>query len=167
VAVAIVEGETYRLGKVELIGEDLPVDAMLSAAKLPDGKLANWKQIQQGLWEMEKVVKRTGFFDATASPDRSYDEAARVLNLRVRMLKGPLYRFGELRIAGLDPDLQARARRTWRPQTGDPYDYAYPNEFFQAFSRIVNFRNFSKFSAVVQKGSGDHVMDIDLVFVGR
>jgi len=167
VAVAIVEGEPYQLGKVELIGEDLPVDAMLSAAKLPTGKLANWKQIQQGLWDMERVVKRTGFFRAAASPDRSYDDAARVLNLRVRVFKGPLYHFGELRITGLSPDFAERARRIWRQKTGDPYDYVYPQEFFQAFSRIVDFRNFSKFNAVVQRGSGDHVMDINLVFVAR
>jgi hypothetical protein len=43
--VAITEGEPYQLGTVELIGDDLPVDAMLSAAKLRTGKLANWKQI--------------------------------------------------------------------------------------------------------------------------
>lgn len=167
VAVGIAEGEPYQLGKVELIGEDLPVDAMLAAAKFPAGKLANWKQIQQGLWDAEKVVKRTGFFAASAAPDRSYDDAGRVLNLRVRILKGPLYHFGELRITGLSPNLEERTRRTWRPKTGDPYDYAYPQEFFQAFSRIVDFRSFSKFNAVAQKGSGDHVMDINLVFVAR
>ena len=83
--VAITEGEPYQLGKVELIGDNLPVDAMFSAAKLPTDKLADWKQIQEGIWEMEKVVKRTGFFEAAAgSPDRAYDDAAHVLGLRIR-----------------------------------------------------------------------------------
>src|SRR5262249_47303870 len=90
VNVAITEGAPYRLGKVELIGEDLSLDAMLSAGKFPKEKLANWQQIQEGIWEMEKVVKRTGFLDATASPERSYDDVAHVLHLRVPIQKGPL-----------------------------------------------------------------------------
>lgn len=63
--------------------------------------------------------------------------------------------------------MQERARRIWLPKPGDPYDYAYPNEFFQAFSRVVDFRNFRKHNAVAQKGTGDHVMDINLVFEAR
>src|SRR5579864_2665867 len=83
-SVAITEGPPYQLGKVEIAGDNLPLDAMASAAKLTVGKLANWKQIQQSIWEMEKVVKRTGFFEATAAPDRSYNDEARILDLRVR-----------------------------------------------------------------------------------
>jgi outer membrane translocation and assembly module TamA len=116
---------------------------------------------------MEKVVKRTGFFEATALPDRSYDDAAHVLDLRIRVNKGPLYHFGEVRITGLSPDLEGRARRLWKPKAGDPYDYGYPNDFFQAFSRTVDFRNFRKYHAAAQKGAGDHVMDLNLIFESR
>src|SRR5437763_830676 len=140
---------------------------MSSAAKFPRGRLANWKQIQEGIWEMEKVVKRTGFFEAAASPDRSYDDGAHVLELRIRVEKGPLYHFGEVRITGLSPDLVDRAKRLWKPKAGEPYDYAYPNDFFQAFSRTVDFRNYRKYDAVAHKGTGDHVMDINLVFEPR
>ncbi|MBZ5625430.1 MAG: hypothetical protein LAQ69_43055 [Acidobacteriia bacterium] len=115
----------------------------------------------------EKFVKRTGFFEATASPDRSYNDAAHILDLRIRMDKGPLYHVGEVRITGLSPDLEGRARRLWKPKAGDPYDYAYPNDFFQAFSRTVDFRAFRKYDAVTLKGTGDHVMDINLVFESR
>ena len=167
VVVGITEGSPYQLGNVEVLGENLPLDAMVSAAKFPKGKLANWTQIQEGIWEMEKVVKRMGFFEATASPNRSYDDAAHVLELRIRVNKGPLYHFGEIRITGLGPDLEGRARRTWKPKPGDPYDYGYPNEFFQAFSRTVDFRNFRKFNAVVQKAAGNYVMDVNLVFETR
>ena len=165
--VGITEGAPYQLGKVEIVGDNLPVDAMVSAGKFPKGKLANWKQIQDGIWEMEKVVKRTGFFEATASPDRSYDDVTHVLDLRIQMQKGPLYHFGAVRFSGLSPDLEGRAKRLWKAKPGDPYDYAYPNEFFQAFSRTVDFRNFRKYHAVAQKGTGDHVMDMNLIFESR
>ena len=166
-SVAINEGASYQLGKVEIAGDDLPVDAMMAAAKLPNGKPANWRTIQEGIWEMEKVIKRRGFFEATASPDRSYDDAAHVLNLRIRMNNGPLYHFGELTIAGLSPDLECRARRLWKHKPGDLYDYAYSAEFLQALSRSVNLRNFGKFQAVAKAGAGDHVVDTNLIFEPR
>lgn len=165
--VAITEGAPYRLGKVEIAGDDLPVSAMVSAGKLPTGKLANWKQIENSIREMEKLVKRSGFFEATALPDRSYDDTAHVLDLRIRMPKGPLYRIGQVRFSGLSPDLEGRAKRLWKAKPGDPYDYAYPGEFFQAFSQVVDFRNFSKFDAKTQKGAGEHVVDITVIFESR
>jgi len=165
--VAITEGSAYQLGKVEIAGEELPLEAMASAAKFPKGKIANWKKIQEGIWEMEKVVKRRGFYEASSIPERSYDDAGRVLDLRVRVEKGPLYHLGEVRITGLSLDLEGKARRVWKPKTGDPFDFAYPNDFFQAFSRTVDFGSFRKYDAVMQEGAGNHVIDINLVFEPR
>jgi outer membrane protein assembly factor BamA len=167
VQVAIQEGAPYTLGKVDLDGADLPADRMMSAAKLPIGALANWKQIQTGIWDMERVVKRTGFFEAVATPDRVYDDSAHILNLRVRIKKGPLYRFGEVRMTGLSGELETQARASWKPASGDPYDYAYPSEFLRAFSRSADLRGFRKIDAKTRRGPVDHVMDIELVFEPR
>jgi outer membrane protein assembly factor BamA len=166
-SVTITEGAAYQLGKVNIAGDGLPADAMLSAAKFPKGKLANWKQMQEGIWDMEKVVKRTGFFDAAVSAERSYDDAAHALDLNIRADKGPLYRFGELSLTGLDANLSARAKALWKPKAGDPYDYAYPNEFLQAFARATDLGGIRKFKAVPKAGAGEHVMDINLVFEAR
>jgi outer membrane protein assembly factor BamA len=166
-SVAITEGEPYRLGRVQLIGEELPVDAMLAAVKLPVGKPANWKLIQEGVWAMERVVKRTGYFSASAMPEREFDDGARTLNLRIRVARGPLYHFGELNITGLTPELAGMARRLWKPKPGDAYDFLYGNDFLQAFSRVTDLHNFSKHDVVVKKGATDHVMDITLAFEVR
>jgi len=167
VQLAIQEGAPYTLGKVDVDGTDLPADRMMSAAKLPIGELANWKQIQTGIWDMERVVKRTGFFEAVATPDRLYDDSAHILNLRVRIKKGPLYRFGEIRMTGLGAELETQARASWKPKSGDPYDYAYPSEFLRAFSRSADLRGFRKIDAKTRRGAVDHVMDIELVFEPR
>jgi len=57
--------------------------------------------------------------------------------------------------------------RLWHPKPGDPYDYDYPHEFFQAFSRVADLRSFRSFNVVTQQGAGDHVMDMKLVFEPR
>lgn len=167
VAVAVDEGEPYRLGNVELAGDGLPRDAMLAAGKLPVGQVANWRKIQEGVWEMEKVVKRQGFLEALASPDRSYDDERHLLHLTVRLKKGPMFRFGQIAFHGLNAQLDAQARKLWLMKPGDPYDYAYGREFLEAFSRIVDFRRFRKYDINARKGAGDHVMDVDVVFEGQ
>jgi outer membrane protein assembly factor BamA len=165
VAVEISEGESYKLGKVEIAGEDLPVNTMLAAGKLPAGGLANWKQIQSGIWDMEKVVKRTGFMDATALPERIFRDEERVLDLRISVQKGDLYRYGEIRISGLTPALEQKARQMLRIKSGDPFDYGYPSEFIQTFSRAVDLSDYRKLDATVKDGAGEHVRDVTLVFL--
>jgi outer membrane protein assembly factor BamA len=167
VQIAIQEGAPYTLGRVDLDGPDLPADRMMAAAKLPIGALANWKQIQSGIWDMERVVKRTGFFEAVAISDRLYDDPSHVLNLRVRIKKGPIYRFGEIRMTGLTAELEPQARALWKPKSGDPYDYAYASEFLKAFSGSADLRGFRKIDAKTRRGAADHVMDIELVFEPR
>lgn len=162
--VDIAEGAPYKLRNVELAGENLPVAQLMALAGFPKGKLANWKQIQEGLWEMEKALKRAGYFTAAATPERSYDDAAHLLDLRIQVRTGPLHHFGRLLVTGLSPLLEGRARKLWEMKPGDPYDYAYPQDFFQTFSRSVDFRTFRRYDALVQKGTGEHVIDVNLVF---
>lgn len=125
VTVAIEEGPKFNLGEVHIIGDGLPVDAMLAAGGLKKGRLANWTEIQKGVWDMEKPVKRTGYYDAKARPERVLHDDERVLELNISFYKGPLYHFGQLRIIGLVPDLEAKARKIWKLESGSPYDYAY------------------------------------------
>jgi outer membrane protein assembly factor BamA len=164
VTVAIEEGAKFNLGEVHIIGADLPIDAMRAAAGFQKGKVANWTEIQNGIWAMEKPVKRTGYTDATARPERVLHDDERILELNISFYKGPLYRFGQLRIVGLSPDLEGRARKTWKLEPGSPYDYAYSTDFFREFSKSVDFRQFKKVDVKSQKGSGDHVMDVTLTF---
>jgi outer membrane protein assembly factor BamA len=165
--IAITEGSPYQLGKVEITGEDLPLEAMVSAAKFPKGKLANWKKIQESVWEMEKVLKRRGFLAVSSVFERSFDDAGRALDLRVKVSKGPVYRLGEVRVTGLSPELEGKARRVWKPKAGEPYDYAYPNDFFQEFSKTVDFGGFRKYKADMQMRANEPVIDINLVFERR
>ena len=164
--VTITEGATYNLGNVEFVGADLPIKEMLSAAKLPTGKLANWLQIQQGMWEMERVVKKTGYFQASIASERTLDDAARVLHLKLPVAKGALFHFGEVRFTGLSANSEALARRTWRAKAGDPYDYTYSNEFLNAFSRVADLSNV-KLDVVEKPGAGSNVIDVTIAFLQK
>ncbi len=167
VTTAIEEGPKYTLGAVALAGEGLPSEAMLSAAKFKTGALANWTEIQVAIWETEKPLKRLGYTEAAAIPERVFHDDQRMLDLKIGYRKGPLYHLGQLRIAGLSPEMEAKARKMWKLQAGDPYDYAYPNDFLREFAKSLGRPMFKRFDVVTQKGTGDHVTDVLVSFVPR
>jgi|HubBroStandDraft_1064217.scaffolds.fasta_scaffold61417_1 outer membrane protein assembly factor BamA len=164
VTTTIEEGPKYVLGDVQVVGSDLPVEAMLAAAGFKKGKPANWTEIQNGLWAMEGPVKRTGYLNAAAKPERVFDDERHILSLRVSVNKGPLYRFGQVQFLGLSPELKEKAYSIWQLQTGKPYDYLYSNDFLKAFSKAADLRQFKKITPFQHAGFGDHVMDLTLSF---
>jgi len=167
VLTSVEEGAKFALGEVQIVGDQLPVDAMLKAAKFRKGDLANWTEIQNSIWELEKPVKRMGYLDASARPQRILQDDQHVLNLRISLNLGPLYHFGQLQIAGLTPTLEAQARKIWSLKPGDPFDYDYPKDFFRAFFSAVDSHQFSKYGVKMQKESGANIIDFGLAFEPR
>jgi outer membrane protein assembly factor BamA len=163
----IEEGEKFKLGAVQVIGENLPLDAMLAAAKFKPGEIANWTEIQRGIWEMEKPVKRLGYMTASARPERIFKDGQQTLDLKILVEKGPLYRLGRVSFSGLAPQIETQARQVWTMQPGAAYDYSYPSDFLKSLSKAVDLRQFKKFDAKTQAGAGEHMMDVMLVFEPR
>ena len=164
VTTSVEEGVKFTLGDVRIVGDKLPVEAMLKAANFRKNEIANWTQIQNSIWELEKPVKRLGYLNATAIPERILHDDQRVLDLNLPFRLGPLYRFGQLQITGLEPNLEAQARKIWSLKEADPFDYDYPKDFFRAFFRSVDSHSFKNYKVSMQKGSGENVMDFTLAF---
>jgi len=167
VTTTIVEGAKFNLGEVQVVGDDLPLDKMLAAAKFKKGEVANWTEIQRAIWEMEKPVKRLGYMTASAKPERILKDDQQILDLRISVVKGPMYRLGRVSFSGLTPDVEAQARKVWTMQPGAAYDYTYPGDYLKALSNAVDLRRFKKFDAKTQAGASEHSMDVTLVFESK
>ncbi len=165
--VAIEEGARYTLGDVQIMGNNLPVDAMLKAANFRKNEIANWTEIQNSLYDLEKPVKRLGYLNAASVPERILHDDPRVLDVKVSFRLGPLFRLGQVQFVGLAPNVEEQARKIWGPKPGDPFDYEYPTDFFKAFSRTVDSRQFKRMKSTMRKGSGDNVMDFVVTFEPR
>ncbi|HLK20257.1 MAG TPA: POTRA domain-containing protein [Bryobacteraceae bacterium] len=166
-AITIDEGPKYKLGDVQIVGDKLPSDAMLKAAKFRKGEIANWTEIQKSIWELEKPVRRMGYMRAAARPEKVLKDDQHVLDLRIPFFLGPIFTFGQLRIAGLPPNLEAQARKIWKMAPGSVFDYEYTNDFFPVFFRSVDPRQFKNYKVAMQKGSGENVMDFLVTFEPR
>lgn len=163
----IVEGVQYKLADVQIVGDDLPKETIINAAKFKTGEIANWRDIQQGIFRSEVPVKRTGYMQAQAVAERVLDDANQSLVLKLGFRKGALYRFGQVRFVGLNADLQAKAIQLWQMRTGDAFDYLYPRDFFQKFPQVADLRMFKKIDDKAVPGVGDHVMDVVVTFQGK
>jgi len=163
VTTSIEEGPQFTLGDVQLLGDGLPTAAMLAAARFKKGELANWTEIQKSIWALEKPLKRTGYFEAAARPERILHDDRRILDLTISFNKGPLYYFGQLQFAGLSTGLETKARQSWKVKPGDPYDYEYAYDFLRGFFQSVDSRQFKKYRVDTKPGPS-HVMDITVVF---
>jgi len=130
--VEINEGPAWTLGKIELTGDGLPVDEMKRAAKFPEGKLANWKQIEACIESMERLLRRDGYLNVASKPARSFHEKESVVDLTIQVRKGKQFLFVGLRINGFSPDLEQKARKLWKLKEGAPMDESYVNEYLRS-----------------------------------
>lgn len=160
VITTVEEGAKYSLGDVTLAGEDLPADKMLAAAKFRKGEVANWTEIQKSIWEMERSLTRSGYFDTASKQERIFHDDTHLLDLKIGVTKGALYHFGQLRTAGLSPELEAKARKAWKKNPGDPWDYDYVNDFLKVFSKSVDSRDGKRYNVRMTNNASDHTVDI-------
>ncbi len=160
VATTIEEGPKYTLGDVQLIGESLPEADLLAAAAFNRGKLANWSQINTSMQQSEKPLRQAGYLQVSSSAERIYDDATQVLNVKITYRKGPLFHFGNVLLTGFSPEQEARARKMWQPQAGQPYDYTYAGAFLNTLARSPEFGQGRKYAAKAQAGAGQNVMDV-------
>ena len=163
VATEVVEGPQFSLGEVRFVGDGLPVDKMLKAGDFQPGKMANWRDIQQGIFRTEVPVKRMGYLGAKAVPKKVLLDDQKRLDLEIPFQMGQLFHFGELRFDGFPPEAQNQARAMWKMAKGDPYDFMYASEFYKDYLKKVRFGD-GKFSEKQGPDLGDHVIDLTLTF---
>src|SRR6202021_1611766 len=96
VTAAIDEGPEWRLGKVRLTGEELPLPDMHEAARFAYGAPANWKQFMASVDKMERALQRDGYITVSAKAVRSFHDSTQIVDVNVEVKKGPQFVFGDL-----------------------------------------------------------------------
>lgn len=161
----VVEGPKFTLANVQCVGEGLPVDEMLRAAGFHRGSVAHWLEIQQQIYALERPLKRHGYFDAAAHPERQLHDADHTLDLRISFTLGPLYHFGQVTFPGLPPDVEAKARKMWNMPTGSVFDYAYADEFLRTFNQSTDLSKYRVKVDTRRVPGGEPIMDQAVIFV--
>jgi outer membrane protein assembly factor BamA len=138
VTVAVDEGPALKLGGVTLEGGEA---WMVDEARFPVGLTANRRRIEEAMIRLRQRLARDGYLrPAFTQTERVEDSEVR---LELHLERGVQYRFGALRIRGLDAEAEQRARRLWTVPEGG---VANP-EAVETWIRAV-------FDARIAKGTG-------------
>ena len=146
VTAGIDEGPEWRLGKVVLTGDALPLADMHEAARFAYGAPANWTQFMASVYKMEQVLRPTQVVDVT-----------------VNVTKGRQFLFGELHIEGLDPGTQQRLAALWKLPGGAPMNQPYIDEFVRSVQPLLKSK-FRTFGSELHVRTGANVVDMTLKF---
>ncbi|MBV9081715.1 MAG: hypothetical protein JOZ62_03500 [Acidobacteriaceae bacterium] len=140
VTVAIDEGGVWRLGAVDVTGDNLPLVQMKRAATFPQGKIANWHEIVAGIAQMEQVLRSDGYLRVQSNPARSFHEDTGVVDLNIAVATGPQYLFSTIEVHGLTAKQEQEAYSIWDLHRGSPFDEPYSDEYVRRLYKMLNGR---------------------------
>lgn len=164
VTVRVVEGPAYKLGAVRIQGGPIDADELLRSASFRSGELFDGGQLQKGLEQIERRLRRQGYLRARAVVERRILEETTTVNLTVRVEPGPRYVFGHLRIEGLDLHGEAAVRRMWTLKPGQPFDADYPDYFLARVREQAIFENLRRTRANLKPDDQSLTVDVILEF---
>lgn len=165
VTVAINEGASYDIGKVDLQGTaPLKPEDLRKAAQIPSGAIANFDVVNQGLERIRDAYRRVGFLKVEAEAVRHIDDSSKKVDLTLRIRPGPQYLMGKLDIRGLDLNGEAAIRKMWGIQQGKPFRADYPDYFLGRVREEGIFDNLKKTGSAVKINDSNLTVDVTLRF---
>jgi outer membrane protein insertion porin family len=101
VSVSITEGEQFRTGKIDVMGDDtVDVEELRAAFNLQQGDIFNRSHLTEDVADLTERYTNQGFFYASVTPLSNVSDADRTVDIVFQVRKGPLYFIREIDISG-------------------------------------------------------------------
>jgi outer membrane protein insertion porin family len=167
VFVTVEEGESYKLGKVEIAGPTpLPSGELLRTGDFQPGEVANFDHVKDGLERIRKALRRSGYLDAKVATDRDVHDAEKIVDVAIHIDAGPGYLMGKLTIVGLDLTAAAEITRMWAVKQGKPFNPEYPAAFLASVKDQGLFDNLGVTKSEIKIDEKTHTAAVTLTFSG-
>jgi outer membrane protein insertion porin family len=167
VTVTIDEGPSYNLGEVRIEGVPRSqAEELAKEAAWNTGGIANFVEIRAGIDRIRKRFHARGFLRAELTTERELDDAARVVNLAVEVVRGPQFTMGSLTIKGLDIISEPQIRKAWGMPEGYPYQGDYADAFVKKIMEEGWFDNLARTGAEAVIHDDTETVDVILTFEG-
>ncbi len=164
ITVAVDEGASYDLGAVRVEGGQVAPEELLKAAGFKAGDLFNAEEIRAGVERIEKRLRRDGYMRVKSSVERRIDDQRKAVDLVIRLEPGARYRFGKLKLEGLDIHGEAAVKRLWTLKEGQPFNADYPDYFLARVREDDVFEKLGKTQAVLEPDDAARTVDVTLRF---
>jgi len=167
VSVTIDEGESYSFGETRVLGVPDGDTALVKAAALPEGEVADLQLLAAAQVRLTKFMHANGHMDAEIKAERRLDDKSRLCAVDFHITPGPKYTFGKLTFQGLDLHGDYEMRRIWVMKTGETYNGEYPDLFLTRIKEDQLFDGLENARAVVTPNPKTLTVDVKLIFNER
>jgi outer membrane protein assembly factor BamA len=164
VTVEVNEGPPYKLGKVQVAGAGEQESDMMKLADLKSGETVNFDQVKASSRRMESSFRRAGYLQVASEADRRYDDAAKTVDVTIRIHPGPQFLFTRLNVVGLDIETEPTIRKMWGLKEGKPFNMDYPQHFLDRVKEDGVFDNLKNSRFENKINPDDHSVEVTLYF---
>ena len=157
---SIDEGQRFRVGKVDVRGEDIePKINLLGIIELSEEKYFNREVLAKDLQNLADFFTSRGYAFAEVSPNINKDETYQVVNVDYEIKKGDLVDFARINIVGNDKTRDKVIRRELRVVEGERYSRANLERSVRNLQRLDFFETVD---LDTRKGQTADKMDVDV-----
>jgi outer membrane protein insertion porin family len=171
--VHVKEGDEFKLRNVEIAKPDAEDKAafdergLLKVGGFEVDEIANFNKIRQGVEKLDQSLRQRGYLEVKSKTERTIDDAAKAVDVKVTIDPGPQFTFGRLTIQGLDIETEPHIRKLWAMKKGQPFNIEYPDFFLDRIRTDGIFDNLGRTKSVIDRNPGTGTVDVTLIFEGE
>lgn len=165
VSVRIVEGDQFRVGTLDVVGDDtVDIDGLRELLKLEEGDIFNRSYLTQDVSSLTEHYTNRGFYFASVSPLSNLSEATQTVDVIFQVQKGPLYFIRNVNIDGNTVTIDPVVRREVPIVEGELYSQ---REILIAKARVQSLGFFEEVDIQAKPTEAPDQIDLDVKLVER
>jgi outer membrane protein insertion porin family len=160
ITIAIKEQEQFRVGRVHVAGDDLfSAEELKSLMRLQEGEIFDRSQLANDVLRITDRYSERGYAFAEVVPVTTIDQARRLVNLDVRIDRGPQVRVGRILIVGNEITRDKVIRREIRLNEGELFD---SSKLRRSRQRLGNLGFFEEIKIDTKRRPEEELVDLEV-----
>jgi outer membrane protein insertion porin family len=160
ITVNVKEQEQYRVGQLRVEGDDLFSAAELKKLmRLQEGEIFDRAQLSNDVLRISDRYSERGYAFADVIPVTNIDQARRLVNLDIRIDRGPQVRVGRVIIVGNEITRDKVIRRELRLNEGDLFD---SSKLRRSRQRLGNLGFFEEVKLDTKRRPEEDLVDLEV-----
>jgi hypothetical protein len=160
VTLPVTEGRVYTLAGASWSGNQVMKQPQLEQfVHFFPGLTMNGDLLNYEIGLLRTAYSQRGYMQMTLDPKPTFDDAAGTVRYVMAIFEGPLFRMGEIDIAGLSKQDAEKLMNSWKLRPGDPFDVTY----LAKFAAATTLPDGAEF--VIEQSEGEQPQTVDITFV--
>jgi outer membrane protein insertion porin family len=160
ITVAIKEQDQYRVGRLQVEGDDLfSATELKSLMRLQEGEIFDRSQLANDVLKLSDRYTERGYAFADVVPLTNIDQEKRLVNIDVQIDRGPQVRVGRILIVGNEITRDKVIRREIRLNEGDLFD---SSKLRRSRQRLGNLGFFEEVKLDTRRRPEEDLVDLEV-----